>query len=157
MAKLKACEAMPKLPDSHMPAKEDSCRILSPKRPFIAVASREGILVNQHLGEAENLLIFREQDGNFELVDTRITPAKGGGESRWEDMAALLSDCRMLLVSGIGERPKTVLLQAGVDVAEVEGLIEAALTPAFSGASLMHLKTRSIKACSGAGAGGCGA
>ncbi|TWI68134.1 nitrogen fixation protein NifB [Desulfobotulus alkaliphilus] len=157
MAKLKACEAMPKLPDNHRPAKEDSCRILSPKRPFIAVASREGILVNQHLGEAESLLIFREQDGNFELVDTRITPAKGGGESRWEDMAALLSDCRMLLVSGIGERPKTVLLQAGVDVAEVEGLIEAALTPAFSGASLMHLKTRSIKACSGAGAGGCGA
>ena len=32
-----------------------------PRRPYVAVATREGALVNQHLGEAERLAIFGQE------------------------------------------------------------------------------------------------
>ena len=40
-------------------------RIAGPEseRPYVAVASMEGILVNQHLGEATRLWIFEPTDG----------------------------------------------------------------------------------------------
>jgi len=42
------------------------------KRPFIAVASREGILVNQHLGEATELWIFGKVDGENLLIENAL-------------------------------------------------------------------------------------
>ena len=44
-------------------------------RPYVAVATLEGVLVNQHLGEAERLAIYgREADG-FRLIETRAHAA----------------------------------------------------------------------------------
>ena len=40
-------------------------------RPCVAVATLEGVLVNQHLGEADQLQVYRQQHGEFELVETR--------------------------------------------------------------------------------------
>jgi len=128
---------------------------LSENRPYIAVASMEGMLVNQHLGEAEELLIF-SKDG---LIERRRTPESGGGMLRWQALGELLGDCRALLVSGIGKNPQETLKSAGVNVMVVEGMIDDAVTSLFRGEQINHLvkRQRTVcgEACSGTG-GGCG-
>lgn len=124
-------------------------------RPCVAVASMEGVLVNQHLGEAEKLLVYTRKEGRVEFVEARVTPARGGGMQRWEDMAASLSDCSTLLVSGVGSNPRKVLKAAGIEVLEIEGLIDEAVRAVFGGESLNHMVKRSLTAC-GAACGGNG-
>jgi nitrogen fixation protein NifB len=128
-------------------------------RPCVAVASMEGVLVNQHLGEAEKLLVYGEKEGRVQLLEARATPAKGGGMNRWKKMAETLSDCSTLLVSGVGSNPRKVLSAAGIDVIEIEGLIDEAVRTVFAGESLNHMVKRTLTACGEACSGngmGCG-
>jgi nitrogen fixation protein NifB len=124
-------------------------------RPCVAVASMEGVLVNQHLGEAQQLLIYGERDDQLQLLEARATPATGGGQQRWEALAELLSDCSTLLVSGVGANPRKVLSAAGIEVLEIEGLIDQAVRAVFAGDSLSHMIKRNPTAC-GAACGGNG-
>lgn len=122
-------------------------------RPYIAVASLEGMLVNQHLGEAEELLIYGKNQSGYYLVDTRRMPSPGGGKQRWLDLAAILKDCRVVLVSATGESPREVLKQKGIRVIETEGLIEQGLEAVFSGREdrLTKRKTSGCIGCKGSG------
>lgn len=124
-------------------------------RTRVAVASMEGMLVNQHLGEAAHLLIYGQDGEDISLLEARVTPAKGGGLNRWATLAAGLSDCHTLLVSGIGDQPKRVLSAAGIDVIPIEGLISDAVKAVFDGHSLQHMIKRPLTAC-GAGCRGSG-
>lgn len=124
-------------------------------RPCVAVASMEGVLVNQHLGEAEKLLIYGEKEGRVQLLEARATPEKGGGTQRWQAMVDTLLDCSTLLVSGVGTNPKKVLSAAGIEVMEIEGLIEEAVRAVFAGENLDHMTKRTLTAC-GASCGGNG-
>jgi nitrogen fixation protein NifB len=131
----------------------------SAERSRVAVASMEGVLVNQHLGEALNLLIYGKENGKVSFLETRNTPEKGGGPKRWETLAADLSDCHTLLVSGIGEQPKRMLSASGIDIATVDGLIADAVQAVFDGRSLQHMIKRPVTACGaacGGTGGGCG-
>jgi nitrogen fixation protein NifB len=126
-------------------------------RPYVAVATREGALVNQHLGQADEVLVFAAERTGFRLHDRRPTPAAGGGSQRWLELAALLSDCSAVLVSGVGERPRQTLADRGLRVLITESLIDDALEQAFSGRT-PRAPVRSFScgaACSGTG-GGCG-
>ena len=128
-------------------------------RPNVAVASMEGVLVNQHLGEADKLMVYGEKDGRIQLLDVRATPAPGGGLERWQAMAETLADCSTLLVSGVGTNPRKTLTASGMEVLEIEGLIEEALRAVFAGESLNHMVKRSLAACGSACGGngmGCG-
>ncbi|MFW6373536.1 MAG: nitrogenase cofactor biosynthesis protein NifB [Thermodesulfobacteriota bacterium] len=151
MATLRACESLSETPDRQA--------TVDPDRPHVAVASMEGVLINQHLGEAAKLLIYGKQDGVITLLEARDTPEIGAGFQRWEEMAELLGDCGTLLVSGIGENPRRTLTEKGLDILEVEGVIEEAVRAVFDGGSLKHLIKRDMTACragcSGTGAG-CG-
>ena len=98
-----------------------------PNRPYVAVASMEGVLVNQHLGEADQLLVYGRTDGRIGLIEARRPPEPGSGNSRWEQLADLLSDCRTLLVSGIGSNPQKILGESGIEVLACEGLIDEAV------------------------------
>ncbi len=128
---------------------------MSAPRPYVAVASMEGVLVNQHLGEAASLLIFGKEDGRIRLIESRDTPDKGGGSQRWSQLANMLLDCRALLVSGVGEKPKQALRMSGIEVHEIDGLISDAVHAVINGESLRHLVRRQATAC-GAGCGGGG-
>lgn len=120
----------------------------SQRRPYVAVASWEGVLVNQHLGEATHLWIFKHTDKGTELVESRATPAPGGGTGRWEQLAETLKDCRLLLTSGIGGSPKEILSKAGINILEVEGLIDEALVKIWKGDdSLAVMKRRQPTGC----------
>ena len=85
-------------------------------QPYIAVSSTEGVMINQHLGEAERFLIFgMNETGKCILIGARKAPRAGGGEQRWKELAKTLKDCRTILVSGAGNSPKKVLNAHGVE------------------------------------------
>lgn len=131
---------------------------LRPKedRPYVAVATLEGVLVNQHLGEAEELAIYEKTAEGFRWVEKRTAPAAGGGQRRWLDLAAALFDCRALLVSGAGKAPCNVLSEEGVRVIQMEGLIDEGLDAAFRGTEIrapLRVKFRCGSGCGGNGNG----
>ncbi|MDO9632088.1 MAG: nitrogenase cofactor biosynthesis protein NifB [Humidesulfovibrio sp.] len=145
-----------------------ACSKMAPQaqndRPYVAVATREGLLVNLHLGEAKRFQIWglpsaSEGDGGFRLVEERQAPSAGCGPSRWEDLAKLLSDCRAVLVSALGDTPRKILTERGTLPAACSGFIEDALALAFGEdgiARLEALKARRGglgKSCCGTGDG----
>jgi len=133
----------------------------SKPRPYIAVCSQEGYLVNQHLGGADHVLIYENANINGRvtprLVDRRETPVSGGGAGRWALLAGVLSDCRALICNQLGGSPRTVLTGSGINVYESDGLITDAVVDVFSGRSPRRaLPIRDCAtSCSGPGTG-CG-
>ena len=126
-------------------------------RQYIAVGSLEGVMINQHLGEAERFLIYGMNDnGKSLLVSVREAPQAGGGEQRWKTLAETLKDCRTVLVSGVGNSPKKVLNSHGIEVVVLEGVIKEIVGGIFSGQELQELMKRSqihtgSSNCSGTG------
>lgn len=139
---------------------EASSRPIFPEeeRPYVAVASREGFLVNQHLGEASELAVYQlDINGSVSLMERRKTPVSGGGDVRWEKLADSFSDCRAILVNGVGMNPKKILENRGLKVYQVEGLLDDAASRIYAGRSLGSMACRSKEcgtACTG-NANGC--
>jgi nitrogen fixation protein NifB len=141
---LSACAQLPPLPV------ED--------RPYVAVATMEGILVNQHLGEADRFQIYAKKDDSFVLVEEREVSKGGGGLQRWTSLARSLNDCRAVLVSGVGETPREILRKSGIRPVEMGGFIADGLKTIFAGGNPGALKARKQPCtkgvCAGSG-GGC--
>ena len=112
----------------------------------------ESLLVNLHLGEAASFQIWADNGDAFTMVEDRKAPPAGGGGKRWTDLAETLSDCRAVLVSGVGDTPRIMLEEHGIEVAEITGFIEQGLMAAFRTGNLDALK---IKSGGGCAAGGC--
>lgn len=119
-------------------------------RPYVAVASREGLLVNQHLGEATHFQIWGPNGSSFQVLEVRPAPPPGGGAQRWEALAATLHDCRAILVSALGAAPREVLERHGIRPVAMEGFIEQGLELIYRGGNLNALRKRRK------GWGGCG-
>jgi nitrogen fixation protein NifB len=127
-------------------------------RRYVAVASMEGVLINQHLGEASQLFIFEKIDSGIRLVEIRETPESGTGKQRWLQMARILKDCHSLLVSGAGESPREILEHDGIEIFVTEGLIVEELNLIFAGIkprSVCSRKSSCSSDCTGSGFG-CG-
>jgi nitrogen fixation protein NifB len=142
--------------DIMMPENENT---ISKERPYVAVASMEGVLVNQHLGEAENLLIYKRENGITTLIEKRETPVPGSGIERWKQLGNLLKDCNSLLVNGIGGNPEKVLTESGVKIFVLDGVIDEAVNRIIEGGDINHLVKRKKFVCGAECAGnsaGCG-
>jgi nitrogen fixation protein NifB len=124
-------------------------------RPYVAVTSHEGMLVNQHLGEARNILVFgRDDSGRVHLVETRMAPAPGGGTKRWLALATLCSDCMALLTLEAGQSPTSTLAAAGLKVIQTDGIIEHVVDDIYRGRTVRSLPSRGCgNGCSGTGMG----
>ncbi len=123
------------------------------QRPYVAAASMEGALVNEHLGEARRMHIYERhptQPGAFQLKEIRLAPEPGGGNERWAELAELLRDCRAFLVVAAGRTPTSMLAHAGVKVIEMEGLIEEGLRAVYSNQPIPATMKRQATGC-GAG------
>ncbi|MCW8819361.1 MAG: hypothetical protein OQK61_03490, partial [Ignavibacteriaceae bacterium] len=134
----------------------------SENRPFVAVASMEGVLINQHLGEADRFLIYAMDEKSEKplLIESRPAPPAGGGTMRWEAVSSMLMDCKALLVNGAGESPKKVLSDSGIEIYVLDGLIEEGVSGVFGGKDMSRMTRISQMhacktSCSGTG-GGCG-
>jgi nitrogen fixation protein NifB len=149
---------LPKLIKRYQEAPAGTGREPAAARPYVAVATMEGILIDQHLGEAREFLVFDPKDPS-KPVAVRRAPPEGGGTDRWRALSRVLSDCSDLLVSGAGQAPSETLAGEGVKVSRLEGLISDALGRLGRGQSLDPLAKREEhrcgQGCRGAGTG-CG-
>jgi nitrogen fixation protein NifB len=97
-------------------------------RPYVALASHEGALINQHIGEASRFWVFEPRPGGPPaLVETREAPEPGGSATRWYELAELLHDCKAVFTSAVGQTPRRILEQSGVRVIEAVGLASDAI------------------------------
>jgi nitrogen fixation protein NifB len=120
---------------------------LQREKPYVAVTSMEGMLVNQHLGEASHLWIYGQAPGGFRLVEKRETPEPGQAHGRWLEMAKSLRDCRALVVSGVGVSPRRVLEHEGVRIIEMGGLISEGLASLFRTGDVPPAMRKQFKFC----------
>lgn len=148
MDSLKECASMEETPE---------IEIANFARPYVAVATREGVLVNQHLGEATELAIYDTSEEEVVLVETRSVPRPGGAGARWLAVAEQLKDCHLILVSDVGETPKNLLTEEGFEILMVNGLIQEVIDAVKNKQNINHLVKRAPldcnAECSGAGMG----
>ncbi|GAB7024145.1 nitrogenase cofactor biosynthesis protein NifB [Salidesulfovibrio brasiliensis] len=143
----------------------DMCSRLLPScededRPNVAVASREGMLVNMHLGEARSFQIWGPApDGGFHKIEDRPAPPMGGGPKRWESLASTLKDCRAVLAAAMGDTPKQLLEENGLPAHAVTGFVTDNLAALYRTGDLSAFAARRGGGCGtgcSGGGGGCG-
>jgi len=122
-------------------------------RTRVAVASMEGLLVNEGLGRARRFLVYELSEGAPQLVEERKAPPMGGGDQRWKEIASQLSDCSLLLAGEAGPKPVQVLVEHGLEVMSVEGLISQLLPLALAGGDLSPYIKRDFSCSTGCGGG----
>lgn len=98
----------------------------------VAVASSDGIVINQHFGHSKQFLIFEITDeGKWSFIELRQnTPPCLQGNHDENDMqrsVELLSDCSTVLVSKIGPGAEYALKTRGITAYSVGDFIENAL------------------------------
>ena len=148
----------PMRPDIEMCLLQSAATPSNPEedRPYVAVATLEGVLVNQHLGEAEQIAVFEQHEQGFQLVEMRRAPPSGGGSQRWQALAEILKDCRALLVASAGQAPRAALASQGIQVIMMEGLIEEGLESVYRGVPIrapLRKQHRCGSGCAGNGLG----
>jgi nitrogen fixation protein NifB len=109
---------------------------ITPSRPYIAVASRDGLQINQHLGEVTSLRIYRADERGTDLVGIREVSSEAEGSMRWLRIVDQLTDCSAVLVSGAGSMPRKILTHYGLLVGIVEGSVQKALQVVATGGDL---------------------
>ncbi len=129
-------------------------------KPYVAVATMEGMLVNLHLGEARHFQIWGHSPNGYCLIEERTAPERGSGIDRWYALAEILGDCRAVLVSGIGETPRQALEENHILPVEMSGFIQIGLEAIYNGQNPAAFKGRRNGCSKGAGCsrsgGGCG-
>jgi nitrogen fixation protein NifB len=126
------------------------------EKPYIAVTSREGYFVNQHLGEANIVWIYKNVNNEPVLVETRKTPDPGEGDKRWEKFCEIIGDCNTLITGGAGDNPSKIVSSMDINMIIAEGFVDEMLKGYFSGKKIAVKKNAGCGkgvSCSGTGAG----
>ena len=105
------------------------------KKYKIAVASTEGLLVDQHFGHTTCFAIYQVDEKGLNLIEQRQVEKYCGGEencldeeSRKEKILNSFSDCDGILVLRIGYQPRKNLEQKGILVVEWPETVKKGLT-----------------------------
>jgi predicted Fe-Mo cluster-binding NifX family protein len=109
------------------------------------VASKTGVLVDEHFGHAESFYIYEWKDGAVFPVERREIDEKycgqsqGCGEptgvghgSKFATVFDAVSDCAGVIVMRIGEEPRTRLAERGIKVIMTYDYVEEAVRGAYS-------------------------
>jgi nitrogenase cofactor biosynthesis protein NifB len=93
----------------------------APSRPYkIAVATRRGLLVDLHFGQAEEFSVYLTTDRGFQLTESRRVPKYCGGPAdcdtsgRKEAIAGMLADCDAVVSMRIGPQAAERLNRHGI-------------------------------------------
>jgi nitrogen fixation protein NifB len=139
------CLPEPGLPGGNLPSAEKGTLGL-PKptaaRPNVAVLSSNGMEIDLHLGQAIKALIYGpREDGLACLLGTRDLPEPGSGDTRWQQVAEILSDCFALLASSAGQKPREILGRHGLAVLLLEDNVEGSVDVLYGGGKKGKKKT----------------
>lgn len=98
----------------------------------IALASRDGVRVNEHFGRASFFRIYELSDEGYTFIESRdavaaCQHARTHSKTDFDRVIDLISDCDALLVEKIGEGAAAYLISKGVRVFEVSGSIDGVL------------------------------
>ncbi len=110
----------------------------------IAIASTDGLTVNQHFGKAEKFYIYFVDDNEgYDLIEERVVGAVCNGQSHviseMEERVKQFEDCRYVVVSRIGAGANQQLAAKGITSLECPGDIEDAVTKVWKYNRLMAL------------------
>ena len=113
----------------------------------IAVASSDGIVVNQHFGHADKFLIYEvNNDGNYNFIEIRIVkPVCDYGNHNDKQLTENLRkihDCKYLLVSKIGIGASLRAEQSGIMPVELPDIIENSVRKVISFEQVQNLFER---------------
>lgn len=95
----------------------------------IAVASTDGIYIDEHFGRAAFFWIYERTETGYEFVEARDAVAvrqhvREHNKSDFDRLIELLSDCEAVFVNRIGQGAADYLIKKGVRVFEASGRIE---------------------------------
>lgn len=119
---------------------------------LVAVASKGGVMVDQHFGQASDFYIYECRDGKTKFKERRsvnrycdgaeFCDGKGGGkqEGKMEKILETIDDCACVIAIRIGESPKEKLTAKGIHTLMSYGRIEEAVAQAVE-----ELKTENGK------------
>lgn len=98
----------------------------------VAVASSDGIVVNQHFGRADTFYIYElDETGHGKPLEIRKgRPFCHGGEhddGELLDAVELLADCEKVFVLQIGRGAEEALLEKQIEAIESRGFIDEIL------------------------------
>jgi len=123
----------------------------------IAVASTDGVAINEHFGRAEKFWIYEsDEGGTYQFLERR----KNIHDESEEHQAAtvqLLADIEVVLVSKIGPGAEKQLRSAGIIALSVSGTIEKALIAYAKRGKFIRNNAllQPIKGCQPSGGCGC--
>jgi predicted Fe-Mo cluster-binding NifX family protein len=96
----------------------------------IAVATTDGLTVNEHFGRAKKFFIYKAAPPVFDLIAERdVEPYASGqkdhvfDEARFREVAKVLEACEKVFVSKIGEEPADALRAMGIEPVVYSGAI----------------------------------
>ena len=102
---------------------------------LIAVATKDGKLINQHFGHAERFLVYDVEGSSIKLVGEKKVerycsydeahPLRG---HVLRGIAEALQGCRAIVCSQIGPAPQEEMARLGFDVFSLDGEINPGLT-----------------------------
>ncbi len=106
----------------------------------IAVASRDGRIINQHFGHAERFLIYEADECGIRFLEERgvekycsENPEHLYNPERTKKIFDALMDCSALLVSRIGTIPEKELEKVGITTFILCDYIEEGIKTVLSG------------------------
>jgi predicted Fe-Mo cluster-binding NifX family protein len=103
----------------------------------VAVASEDGVVVNQHFGRATQFLIYEVEEEGCRLIDIRKNQPScgtvaedeeiGHAEEPMQRAVALLTDCNAVVVAQIGQGAVQQLSNRGIQAFVIPDFIDSAL------------------------------
>jgi nitrogen fixation protein NifX len=111
----------------------------------IAVASSDGKVVNQHFGHSRQFVVYDVNDADeWNFKEIRVTnPICSMGEhseASMQQVVALLSDCKVVVVSQIGFVAEQALLNEGIRSYSIPDFIDAAILKVTKSINVVGIK-----------------
>ena len=113
----------------------------------IAVASSDGIVVNQHFGHADSFYIYQVtgDDARFTGEVRKVEPVCHMGnhdDGKLSSNMKQLSDCKYLLVQKIGAEAASIAESLGISPYEIPDIIDKAINKLLSYEKVKSLFTK---------------
>lgn len=109
------------------------------KHIYVAVATKSGVLVDQHFGQVSEFYIFEYKNGTAQFKERRVVEKYCNGaldcdekEDKISSILNTISDCIAVVAMRIGESPKSKLKEKGIHVLATYDRIEDSVIKAVN-------------------------
>lgn len=113
---------------------------------YVAVATRSGILVDQHFGQVSEFYIYEYRNGSTQFKERRIVEKYCSGaeecDSKEDKISSILKtieDCNAVIAMRIGDAPKSRLKERGIQVFTTYDRIEDSVKKAVAALGIREI------------------